>query len=72
VSPVKYEPGFYIPEDGILHSHRGGNLKSYLQCLLTPEISIAYVYFGARVSVVGALCYKSRKFAGSIPHSWGK
>jgi hypothetical protein len=22
VSPVKYELGFYIPEDGIFHSHR--------------------------------------------------
>jgi hypothetical protein len=22
VSPVRYELGFYIPEDGILHSHR--------------------------------------------------
>jgi hypothetical protein len=22
VSPVKYELGFYIPEDDILHSHR--------------------------------------------------
>jgi hypothetical protein len=29
VSPVKYELGFYIPEDGILHNHRRGNLKSY-------------------------------------------
>jgi hypothetical protein len=29
VSPVKYEPGFYIPEDDIFHSHRRGNLKSY-------------------------------------------
>jgi hypothetical protein len=29
VSPVKYELGFYIPEDGILHSHRRENLKSY-------------------------------------------
>jgi hypothetical protein len=28
VSPVKYELGFYIPEDGILHSHQSGNLKS--------------------------------------------
>jgi hypothetical protein len=28
VSPVKYELGFYIPED-ILHSHRRGNFKSY-------------------------------------------
>jgi hypothetical protein len=26
-----YEPGFYIPEDGILHGHRRENLKSYMQ-----------------------------------------
>jgi hypothetical protein len=26
VSPVKYELGFYIPEDGIVHSHRRENL----------------------------------------------
>jgi hypothetical protein len=30
VSLVKYELGFYIPEDDILHSHRRENLKSYL------------------------------------------
>jgi hypothetical protein len=30
VSPVKYELGFYIPEDTILHSHGRGNLKSYM------------------------------------------
>jgi hypothetical protein len=30
VSPVKYELGFYIPEDDILHSHRRGILKSYI------------------------------------------
>jgi hypothetical protein len=29
VSPVKYELGFYIPEDDILHSHCSENLKSY-------------------------------------------
>jgi hypothetical protein len=29
MSPVRYELGFYIPEDGILHSHRRENLKSY-------------------------------------------
>jgi hypothetical protein len=29
VSPVKYELGFYTPEDDILHSHRRENLKSY-------------------------------------------
>jgi hypothetical protein len=26
---VRYEAGFYIPEDAILHSHRRENLKSY-------------------------------------------
>jgi hypothetical protein len=30
VSPVKYKLGFYILEDDILHSHRSGNLKSYI------------------------------------------
>jgi hypothetical protein len=30
VSPVRYELGFYISEDGILHSHRRANLKSYI------------------------------------------
>jgi hypothetical protein len=29
VSPVKYELGFYIPEDDILHSQSRENLKSY-------------------------------------------
>jgi hypothetical protein len=28
--PVKYELGFYIPEDDILRSHRRENLKSYI------------------------------------------
>jgi hypothetical protein len=43
VSPVRYELGFYIPEDGILHSHHRENLKAYeakmyllaLPCVLT-------------------------------------
>jgi hypothetical protein len=29
MSPVKYELGFYIPEDGILHSHRREKLRFY-------------------------------------------
>jgi hypothetical protein len=29
MSPVNYELGFYIPEDGILHSHRRETPKSY-------------------------------------------
>jgi hypothetical protein len=27
---VRYERGFYIPENDILHSHRRENLKSYI------------------------------------------
>jgi hypothetical protein len=30
VSPVRYELGFFILEDDILHSHRSENLKSYI------------------------------------------
>jgi hypothetical protein len=30
VYPVKYEMGFYISEDDILHSHCRGNLKTYI------------------------------------------
>jgi hypothetical protein len=30
VSPVKYELGFYIPEDDILHSHCRENVKLYM------------------------------------------
>jgi hypothetical protein len=30
VSPVKYELGFFIPEDATLHSLRRENLKSYI------------------------------------------
>jgi hypothetical protein len=30
VSPVKYEFGFYIPADDILHSYRRENVRSYI------------------------------------------
>jgi hypothetical protein len=37
VFAVKYELGFYIPKDGILHSHRRENLKSSsLYTTVTP------------------------------------
>jgi hypothetical protein len=29
MSPVRYELEFYVPEEGILHSHCRGSLKSY-------------------------------------------
>jgi hypothetical protein len=33
MSPVRYEPGFYFPEDDTLYSHCRENLKSYRYCL---------------------------------------
>jgi hypothetical protein len=39
VSPVKYELGFYIPEDDILHSHCSENLKSYIDFSNLPNSS---------------------------------
>jgi hypothetical protein len=30
VSSVRYELGFYIPEDNLLHSHRSENVISYI------------------------------------------
>jgi hypothetical protein len=37
VSHVRYELGFYIPEDGIFHSHRRENLKSYRLQRVFPQ-----------------------------------
>jgi hypothetical protein len=36
VSPVRYELGFYTPDDGIIHSHCRENFKSCmaLYCLI--------------------------------------
>jgi hypothetical protein len=42
VSPVKYELGFYIPEDDILHSHRRENIRFALvvgQCNTLTDIT---------------------------------
>jgi hypothetical protein len=44
VSPEKYELGFYIPEDGILHSPRRRSLTSYTVAPLISRVpSVAAV-----------------------------
>jgi hypothetical protein len=42
MSPVRYELGFYIPEDDILHIYRLENLKSYIDTNVskTPDVSL--------------------------------
>jgi hypothetical protein len=44
VSPVKYELGFYITEDDILHSHRRDNLKAYTVRLEFSSTIILLLY----------------------------
>jgi hypothetical protein len=41
MSPVKYELGFYIPEDVILHSHSREHLKSYNRYTISLYIDIS-------------------------------
>jgi hypothetical protein len=48
MSPVKYELGFYISEDDILHSDHRENLKSYtivfmVSALRTSELKKMYL-----------------------------
>jgi hypothetical protein len=40
--PVRYELGFYIPEDGILHSYCPENFKS----LIDSDVIIRYLHEG--------------------------
>jgi hypothetical protein len=41
---VKYEQGFYISEDGILHSHRRETLKSYIVfCLVNIRTTFVII-----------------------------
>jgi hypothetical protein len=59
VSPVKYELGFYIPEDGILHSHCRENLKSYT--------FLAVVLYGSKTwSLTLREEYRGRVFDNSV------
>jgi hypothetical protein len=58
VSPVKYELGFYIPEDDILHSDRHGSVKSYVSIPddVLREREVARVMPRVRVLRVPGAC----------------
>jgi hypothetical protein len=43
MSPVMYELGFYIPEDGIFHNHCSENLKSYMRASNFRNIMLSSV-----------------------------
>jgi hypothetical protein len=48
VFSVRYELGFYIPGDGILHSHRRQNLKSYINRIWIVYRFIEHLQIGTR------------------------
>jgi hypothetical protein len=53
VSAVKYELGFYIPEDDILHSHRRENPNCYI-VLSTSSRSVLGLTDSYRIRAVGS------------------
>jgi hypothetical protein len=54
VSPVKYEKGFYIPEDDVLHNNSRGDLKSYIMsCILVESYSFRAAFFHLQGRNVG-------------------
>jgi hypothetical protein len=58
VSPVKYEQGFYIPEDDILHSHSRENLKYFWRDLFLKGTrrklaTAGYVYIYICICLAG-------------------
>jgi hypothetical protein len=69
VSPVKYELGFYIPEDHILHSHRREILKSYANGQLDVPALVPPVHMvrtaGWDPDSIWKMCGREK------PPSWG-
>jgi hypothetical protein len=64
VSPVKYELGFYISGDGILHSHRRENLKSYIYFLAPGKVIMASsnsIIRETRIGELGTLAITSSR-----------
>jgi hypothetical protein len=50
VSPMRYGLRVYIPEDGILHSHRRENLKSHI--IYHRQKRLYVIYFAAVAKTV--------------------
>jgi hypothetical protein len=68
VCPVRYELGFYIPEDGILHSHRreNPNVDTISDTTLIPLVRDV-----SKVRLVGAtLCIRDTSRAVWHWHTW--
>jgi hypothetical protein len=61
---VKYEKGFYIPEEGILHSHCRENLKYYVDLeVIYFEAFSTSLKFGTNMVLVKSLKLLSKETA---------
>jgi hypothetical protein len=69
VSPVKYELGFYIPEDGILHRQHRENLRSYTYISLFSPNFWRRIYFVKREDICQRLWQKYLKY---VPPYWAE
>jgi hypothetical protein len=67
VSPVKYELGFYTPEDAILHSHRRENLKSYTveHVSAVRQRAVKIIVAGLHVVCLRSLAIRHSVFNGT-------
>jgi hypothetical protein len=70
VSPVKYELGFYIPEDDILHSHCRENLKSYNDML--GGYLRTWLYDVSLTQITAVMCGQIRRYVKSEPERNGE
>jgi hypothetical protein len=53
VSPVRYELGFYIPEEDILHSHRRETFKSHTVSGLLNSSGLSVRRTHPSISMIG-------------------
>jgi hypothetical protein len=63
---VKYELGFYIPEDTILHSRRRGNLKSYMDMIWSTALVTVFIQNSLIKNV-----FRDRNSAAGIATGYG-
>jgi hypothetical protein len=66
VSPVRYELGFYIPEDGIPHSHRHEKLKSYI--MIEVGQFFVFPHLPEFSSCVGSVLLSTQQFTYLVSH----
>jgi hypothetical protein len=63
VSPVRYELGFYIPEDGTVHSHRRDNLKFFCTQFFFKK-NASYTFEPQQLMILTIGCYEEHRLQG--------